>query len=57
MDPHAEGADAYIAGIDITSNPYDVHTQFEAHCAWNDGWEEVANLDHAAALDAIDRDA
>lgn len=38
-DPFYQGYDAYLAGIDQVKNPYDVTTDFDNHCSWNDGWE------------------
>ena len=43
-DPFAEGADARLAGRPDTANPYEVDGpdgDFEAHCAWNDGWASI----------------
>lgn len=40
-DPFAEGADAALAGQPETANPYDPDEDFDAHCAWNDGWASI----------------
>lgn len=40
-DPYAEGADAALAGQSETANPYDPIADEEAHCSWNDGWNDT----------------
>lgn len=42
MDPFAEGADARLAGLPETANPYDMedHTAEEA-ADWFDGWNSM----------------
>lgn len=45
-DPFAEGVDAALAGQPETSNPYDLDEDFDAHCAWNDGWASVDEDTH-----------
>lgn len=42
-DPHAEGHDAYLAGLPETANPYDPETDEEAHLSWNDGWNAASD--------------
>lgn len=37
-DAYAEGFAAFGAGKAETDNPYDIDREFEAHCAWGDGW-------------------
>ena len=40
--PHyAEGADAGLAGLPDSANPYDPETQEDAHLSWNDGWASI----------------
>ena len=35
-DPHAEGYDAWLAGISDLCNPYAEDS--DDHLSWNDGW-------------------
>jgi hypothetical protein len=39
-DPYAEGADAYLAGVDEMDNPYPVDS--DDHLSWNDGYSSMA---------------
>lgn len=50
-DPHAEGADARLAGASETANPYDPEEQAEAFAAWNDGWASIEDEDDDAVDD------
>lgn len=45
-DPFAEGAEAARDGLDVTDNPYDFTSEFEAFSWWVDGWDSV--MDEAA---------
>ena len=38
-DYYAEGADAALAGLPETANPYD--PEDDAHLDWNDGWASI----------------
>lgn len=40
-DPYAAGADAVLAGLPETANPYDPEEDEDAHMSWNDGWAGV----------------
>lgn len=42
-DPYADGADARLAGVSETANPYDLDFDEEAHLSWNDGWASMDN--------------
>ena len=44
-DPYAEGADAALAGLSETDNPYDLDEDFDAFTSWNDGWLSIAEGD------------
>lgn len=37
-DPHAEGFQAHMDGLDESANPYDIETQEDDYLSWNDGW-------------------
>lgn len=37
-DAYAQGFEAFLIGTPEADNPFDVDAEFDAHCAWNDGW-------------------
>ena len=37
-DAYARGADARLAGMSESANPYDPEENFDDFCSWNDGW-------------------
>lgn len=44
-DPYAEGADAALAGLDDTANPYDLNEDESSFWAWQDGWNSIQEED------------
>ncbi|WP_234053661.1 MULTISPECIES: hypothetical protein [unclassified Xanthobacter] len=44
-DPRDPHADAALAGLDETANPYDLNEDETSFWAWQDGWNSIMESD------------